>query len=95
VLLIIAATGLAAPLFQWLLNAKFDWYLLLLPSVVALLLLALPNMKSISIEAGKVKLSAEPLPATGRDAAAIAAPETFNVPTLGPLAVSASDSRFP
>jgi hypothetical protein len=82
VLVLIAATGLAAPLFQWWLNEKFDWYLLLLPSVIALVLLALPNMKSIGFEGAGVTLSVEPLSATGRDAAAVAAPESFEAPTL-------------
>lgn len=82
VLVAIAATGLAAPLFQWWINAKFDWYLLLLPSIIALVFLALPNLKSIGFEGAGVTLSVEPLPATGRDAAAVAAPESFEAPSL-------------
>ena len=93
--MIIAATGLAAPLFQLWLQEKIDWYLLLLPSVVALLLLALPNMTSITIEGAGVKLTAEPLSATGRDSAAIAAPESFVVPTIGTVAIAATESNKP
>jgi tetratricopeptide (TPR) repeat protein len=93
VLLAIAATGFAAPLFQWWLKKELDWYLLLLPSVVALALLVLPNMKSISVEAGSVKLEAEPLPATGREAAAPGAPESFVVPPLGPVTIATSGPR--
>lgn len=81
-LVLIAATGLAAPVFQWWINEKFDWYLLLLPSVIALLVLALPNMKSIGFEGAGLTLSVEPLSATGRDAAAVAAPESFEAPTV-------------
>lgn len=81
-LMSIAATGLAAPLFQWWLNGKVEWYLLLVPSVIALVLLALPNMKSIGFEGAGVTLSVEPLSATGREAAAVAAPESFEAPTL-------------
>jgi tetratricopeptide (TPR) repeat protein len=86
VLLLIAATGFAAPLFQWWLDGKLHWYLLLLPSAVALALLALPNMKSITAEAGPFKLEAEP--ATGGEAAAPAAPEGFTVPMLGAATVT-------
>ena len=82
VLVIIAGTGLAAPLFQWWLNDKFDWYLLLLPSIIALVFLALPNLKSIGFEGAGVTLSVEPLPATGRDAAAVAAPEGWKPVSL-------------
>ena len=91
-LLIIAAAGLLAPLYQWLLSSKLDWYLLMIPSVVALVLLLLPSMKSISIEAANVKLSAEPLPATGRDAATVAAPQSFNMPTL--TGITANESKL-
>jgi tetratricopeptide (TPR) repeat protein len=93
VLLLIAATGFAAPLFQWSLEGKLHWYLLLLPSAVALALLALPNMKSITAEAGPFKLEAEPQPATGREATAPGAPESFTVPTLGAVAVTATESK--
>jgi tetratricopeptide (TPR) repeat protein len=93
VLLIIAATGLAAPLFQWWLHGKLDWYLLLLPSGVALVLLALPNMKSITVEAAGLTLSAEPLSATGRDAAVVTAPETFTIPMVPTMAVTASETK--
>ena len=86
VLVIIAGTGLAAPVFQWWLNDKFDWYLLLLPSIIALVFLALPNLKSIGFEGAGVTLSVEPLPATGRDAAAVAAPEGWKT---GELTVAA------
>jgi hypothetical protein len=62
--------------------------LLLVPSAVALVLLALPNMKTITVEAGKIKLSAEPLPATARDATAGPVPESFYVPMLGAVVVA-------
>jgi tetratricopeptide (TPR) repeat protein len=87
-LLAAAATGLAAPLLQWWVHRTLDWYLLLLPSMVALVLLALPSMKSITVEAGKLKLTAEPLPATARETAAGPAPESFSVPILGSSAVA-------
>lgn len=82
VLLVIAATGLAAPLFQWSVHGHLDWYLLLLPSAVAVVLFALPNMKSIGVEAAGLKLSAEPMSATGREAALATAPESFDAPML-------------
>jgi hypothetical protein len=92
-LLLIAATGFAAPLFQWCLDGKLHWYLLLLPSAVALALLALPNMKSITAEVGPFKLETEPQPATGREATAPGAPESFTVPMLGAAAVTVSESK--
>jgi hypothetical protein len=61
---------------------------LLLPSAVALVLLALPNMKSITVEAGKLKLSAEPLPANARDTTAGPTPESFHVPVLGAVVMA-------
>ena len=73
---------------QWWVHRTLDWYLLLLPSVVALVLLALPSMKSITVEAGKLKLTAEPLPATARETVAGPAPESFSVPILGSSAVA-------
>ncbi len=87
-LAIIAALALGAPLFQWWLTGQPEWYLLLLPSVVALLLLALPNMKSIGFEGAGLSVSVEPLSATGRDAAEVGAPESFPVPTLGAVPVN-------
>ncbi|HWN07783.1 MAG TPA: tetratricopeptide repeat protein [Pyrinomonadaceae bacterium] len=75
-LAIIAATLLGAPLYQWGLSGKPEWYLVLVPSVVALLVLALPNMKSLGFEGGGLSVSVEPLSATGRDAAEVAAPES-------------------
>jgi hypothetical protein len=86
-LLIIAAFGLAAPFYQWLLGPKLDWYWLLVPSVVALIVFALPSLRSI--KAAGVELSAEPLAATGRDAST---PEKFKSPTLAtPIA---AESKF-
>ena len=93
VLLFIAATGFGAPLFQWWLDGELDWYLLLLPSAVALVLLALPNMKSITGEAGPFKFEAEPQPATGGEAAAPAAPEGFSVPIGGTVTVTATEPK--
>jgi hypothetical protein len=66
--------------------------LLLLPSAAALVLLALPNMKSITVAAGKLKLSAEPLPATARDATARPAPESFHIPMLGTVVVASQST---
>jgi tetratricopeptide (TPR) repeat protein len=91
-LLAIAALGLCAPLLQWWVSGKLDWYLLLLPSAVALALLALPNIKSIAFEGGGVKFSAEPLSATERDVIR-AAPEGFNVPVLGAVSLTVTESR--
>ena len=90
VLALVAASALAAPFYQWWFSAKVDWYLLLVPAVAALVLLALPNIQSITYEDGKLKLSAEPLAATGREAttgsaSAITASAGFAEP-LGPLA---------
>lgn len=87
-LLIVAGFGLGAPFYQWLMTSKLDWYWLLLPSAAALLLFALPSIRSIKA-AGVELLAAEPLAATGRDAST---PETFNFPTLAtPIA---AESKF-
>lgn len=83
-LLVIAAPILLAPLFQWWLLGKVDWYLLLLPSLVALLLFALPNMKSITMGLGDFKVSAEPLSATDNDAATASLILPSMVPPTGP-----------
>ena len=88
VLVAVAAAALTAPLLQWWFAKTLDWYLLLLPSAVALVLLALPNMKSITVEAGKLKLSAEPLPANARDTTAGPTPESFHVPVLGAVVMA-------
>jgi tetratricopeptide (TPR) repeat protein len=88
VLAIIAVTGFGAPLFQWWADGKIGWYLLLVPSLVALLLLALPNIKSIGYGDAKVEFSAEPLPATSREATAVAAPESFITPVLSATLLS-------
>jgi tetratricopeptide (TPR) repeat protein len=86
-LLIVALFGLGAPLYQWLITSKLEWYWLLIPSAAALLLFALPSLRSI--KAAGVELSAEPLSATGRDAST---PETFNIPTFAmPIA---AESKF-
>lgn len=74
ILLIIAGFGMAAPVYQWWLTSKLDWYMLLIPSAVAFLVFALPSLKSI--KAAGVELAAEPLAATGRDAST---PETFSI----------------
>ena len=83
-LTLVASAGLGAPLYEWLLSARLDWYLLLIPSVVALVLLALASMKSISIEAANVKLSAEPILATGGQAPQLATPQEFTMPAFSP-----------
>ena len=88
VLVIIAVTGLGAPLFQWWADGKIGWYLLLVPSIVALLLLALPNIKSIGYGDAKVEFSADPLPATSREATGVAAPESFSTPVLSAALLS-------
>jgi len=88
VLVIIAVTGFGAPLFQWWTDGKIGWYLLLVPSIVALLLLALPNIKSIGYGDAKVEFSAEPLPATSREATVVAAPESFSTPVLSAALLS-------
>jgi hypothetical protein len=88
VLVIIAVTGLGAPLFQWWADGKIGWYLLMVPSIVALLLLALPNIKSIGYGDAKVEFSADPLPATSREATAVAAPESFSTPLLSAALLS-------
>jgi tetratricopeptide (TPR) repeat protein len=88
ILVAVAAAALTAPLLQWWFARTLDWYLLLLPSAVALVLLALPNMKSITVEAGKLKLSAEPLPANARDTTAGPTPESFHVPVLGAVVMA-------
>jgi tetratricopeptide (TPR) repeat protein len=88
VLVLIAVTGFGAPLFQWWADGKIGWYLLLVPSLVALLLLALPNIKSIGYGDAKVEFSADPLPATSREATAVAAPESFSTPVLSAALLS-------
>ena len=88
VLVIVAVTGLGAPLFQWWADGKIGWYLLMVPSIVALLLLALPNIKSIGYGDAKVEFSADPLPATSREATAVAAPESFSTPLLSAALLS-------
>lgn len=76
-LLLLAGLGLLAPFYQWWVASKLDWYWLLIPSVAALILFALPSLRSI--KAAGVELSAaEPLPATGRDASTS---QTSNLPT--------------
>jgi tetratricopeptide (TPR) repeat protein len=88
ILVLIAVTGFGAPFFQWWADGKIGWYLLLVPSIVALLLLALPNIKSIGYGDAKVEFSAEPLPATSREATAVAAPESFSTPVLSAALLS-------
>ncbi len=83
-LLVLAGMIVAAPLFQLWLTGKVDWYLLLVPSLVSIVVLALPSMKSITIEAGNVKLSAEPMTATGLDASATNTPGQLTIPTPPP-----------
>jgi tetratricopeptide (TPR) repeat protein len=90
VLIIVAVTGLGAPLFQWWADGKIGWYVLMFPSIVAFLLLALPNIKSVGYGSAKVEFSADPLPATGREAAAAAAPESFSLPVLSTVSLSQS-----
>lgn|GEM_PF-3370203 len=80
VLVAIAVTGFGAPLFQWWADGKIGWYLWLVPSIVAFVLLALPNIKSIGYGDAKLEFSAEPLPATSREATAVTAPESFAAP---------------
>lgn len=80
VLVAIALTGFGAPLFQWWADGKIGWYVLMVPSIVALLLLALPNIKSIGYGNAKVEFGADPLPATGREATAVGAPGRFDAP---------------
>lgn len=107
-LLLVAAMILLAPLYQWRLQGKVDWYLLLVPSVVALLLFALPNLKSISMGMGEFKVSAEPLSATDNDAAtpslilpsmlpptAPAPATTLDLPMHSAQPVSTTDLKVP
>jgi tetratricopeptide (TPR) repeat protein len=86
-LVAIAATIVAAPLVQWFVAGKPDWSLFMLPPLVALVLLALPSLKSVSVDAGKVKFTAEPLAATRREVAETA-PEGFRIPTLTALPIT-------
>jgi tetratricopeptide (TPR) repeat protein len=88
VLVGIAFTVLGAPLFQWWVDGKIGWYVLLVPSIVALLLLALPNIKSIGYGSAKVEFGGDPLPATGREATAVGAPGSFNAPVPAAALIS-------
>ncbi len=78
-LLVVAASALAAPWLQWSIEHKVEWTLLLLPAAAALAVLALPNVKSIGGEAFGLKLSAEPIGANTREAAAVALPAGFEL----------------
>jgi tetratricopeptide (TPR) repeat protein len=80
-LALVAAGGLATPLLQWWLNQKLEVWSLLLPSLVALTLLVLPNLHSITMDAGSLKLSVSPLPAVGREVKEPPAPEGFPTPS--------------
>ena len=79
----------AGTLGQSLARVLFEWFFWYSPAnLVGLLLLALPNIKSIGYGDAKVEFSADPLPATSREATAVAAPESFSTPLLSAALLS-------